>query len=431
MSNTSLSKKSFFGAAIGTLVEYYDYALFNTFIALIAPLFLPAETIYQSLIKGYFLILITAIARPFGGLVFGYLGDAVGRRNALLTSMYGIAFATFMIGFTPSYFTIGIFATIILFTAKTIQLFCFGGEFNGAAIYVIEHAQNKHEGLMGGLIAAITLVGSLLASLIGWILTLKGMPVWSWRIAFIIGGTIGIFGIFYRKNMLDPPKFIQANLQNHRFLILLKHYPKELIVGFFIGAYATIPFTTVIVFINPVLMSKGYFTNHTLMFFQVLLSFFGIFSLIAIGALSDKISPVKIIRISCLLLILFSYPLLYLVDHGNIFGIFIAEISFIFINEILLGAANTYLKNLFPMQYRYRAISFSFCLGMSVLGGLTPLVESSLYKLSGHFSIIYLWLSLISIGTLCSLHFIKKKNSVARIVNPVIWPFVSFQHKDR
>lgn len=411
MSNESLSKKSFFGAAIGTLVEYYDYALFNTFLAIIAPLFFPAQSIYQSLEKGYFIIFITAIARPFGGLIFGYLGDVVGRRNALLTSMYGIAFATFVIGLTPSYFTLGIFATIILFTGKALQLFCFGGEFNGAAIYVIEHARNKHEGLMSGLIAATTLAGSLLASFIGWILTLKDMPIWSWRIAFIIGGTIGILGIIYRKNMLDPPQFVQANLQQYRFLTLLKNYPQELIAGIFIGAYATIPFTTVMLFINPVLVSTGYFTNHDLMLFQILLSFFAIFSLIAFGALSDKISPIKVIRLSCWMLILFSYLFLYLVDQGNRFGIFIAEICLIVINEILLGPANAYLKNLFPMQYRYRAISLSFCLGMSVLGGLTPLIESRLYKLGGQFSAISLWLGLIAMGTLFSLHCVKKKHS--------------------
>jgi MHS family proline/betaine transporter-like MFS transporter len=108
MNKQPLLKSHFIGASLGTMVEYYDYAVFSLYLPIIAPLFFPAETAYGSLIKGYWILLLTALARPLGGLAFGYLGDFYGRRNALLWSMSGIAIATAAIGFTPSYATIGI-----------------------------------------------------------------------------------------------------------------------------------------------------------------------------------------------------------------------------------------------------------------------------------------------------------------------------------
>ena len=137
MLNKSILKKSFIGAAIGTLIEYYDYILFITFIPILSPVFFTADSAYQSLVKGYVVLLIATIARPLGGLFFGYFGDTLGRRKALLGSMYGIAIATFVMGIVPGYATLGIWACVIIIIAKSVQLFCFGGEYNGAGIYVV------------------------------------------------------------------------------------------------------------------------------------------------------------------------------------------------------------------------------------------------------------------------------------------------------
>jgi MFS transporter, MHS family, proline/betaine transporter len=405
----NLSKRSFFGAALGTMIEYYDYALFITFLPILAPIFFPTDSLYQSLIKGYWVLLIAMIARPLGGIFFGYLGDVLGRRKALLASMYGIAFATICIGITPNYATLGIATIIIITMAKAVQLFCFGGEYNGAGIYVVEHAQNKNEGFASSLLTATTLAGSLLASVFGIIVTSELMPTWSWRVAFIFGGLIGIVGIIYRKNLLETPYFKQANLQYHGLLNMMKQYPKQLLAGFFIGAFATVPFTTVLAFINPVLMTKGYFNNHQLMWIQTLFILIAIITLIFAGIIADKKSAKKIMQYSGLALAIFSYPLLWIIDKGNLVTILIALSAFIIINELFLGPSNAYLKNLFAMQYRYRASSFSFCLGMSLLGGLTPIVENYLYQYFHHFSGISLWLVFIGLGSAVTLTMNNKK----------------------
>ena len=411
-----IPRKSFFGAAIGTMIEYYDYALFSIFLPIMAPLFFPADTVYQSLVKGYFVMLITMAARPLGALWFGYLGDVYGRRKALLTSMYGIAIATVAIGLIPTYAVAGSLATVIIILGKSVQIFCFGGEYNGAGIYVVEHAESNRQGIVGSLLTATTLFGSLIAAVIGIIVTAKFMPDWSWRIAFILGGLIGVFGIFYRRNLLESPGFTEANPEREGILPLIKKFPTELFSGFFIGGFATAPFTTVLVFVNPVLMSKGLLTNHELMWLQTLYTLVAIITLIPAGFLADKLVPRKVMMASSLCLVVLAYPLLRIVDSGHVVYQILALCGLIILNEMLLGPSNAYLKNIFPAHFRYRGSSLGFTVGMSLLGGLTPVIESYLYKYSGHFSTISIWLMFIGTGTFLGLHLVKRKH--CRLIKP-------------
>jgi MFS family permease len=327
-----------------------------------------------------------------------------------MASMYGIAFATMLIGFTPSYATIGVWSTVIIIASKSIQIFCFGGEYSGAGIYVVEHARAKNEALIGSLLSAATLLGSLFASMIGIIITFPSMPAWSWRIAFFLGGIIGIMGVFYRKNMLESPSFEQADGQRENFLALCKQFPIEIIAGIFIGGFATVPFTTILAFVVPVLMTKGFISSQQFMVIQSILIFVAILALVIAGRFADRSSPLRIMKLGAIALILFSYPALYLLDKGTLAAFFIAAAVIIIINEILLGPSNAFLKNLFPMKYRYRGSSFGFTTGMSLLGGLTPVVENMLYQRTGHFSAISLWLILLGIGTWLSLTLAGRKH---------------------
>ncbi len=405
----TLSKKAFFGAAVGTMAEYYDYALFSLFLPIVAPIFFPADSAYASLVKGYFIYLIAMLARPFGGLIFGYIGDVFGRPKALLASMYGIALSSFVIGITPSYLIIGIWALIIIMIAKAIQTLCFGGEYNGAGIYVVEHAAPHRAALAGSLLTALMHCGGLLATLIGVVLTYSFMPAWSWRIAFILGGLIGIFGILYRKNLAPSPNFIPANIEYNGLLTLIKQFPRELLAGIFIGGLATSPFTTVFLFVLPIFTAKGLLTAHQFMMTESILTLFAIITLVIVGFTADKISPLRVMRFSCILLVCFSYSLLSIVDKGNLFSIIIAMAGIIVINQILLGPSNAYLKMIFPMQYRYRGSSISFCIGMSLFGGLTPIVENYLYRTSGNFNSASCWLILVGMGGLFSLELVRRK----------------------
>ncbi len=408
----TFSKRSFFAVSLGTMIEYYDYSILAIFLPLISPLFFPGATAYDSLVKGFYALLIASIARPLGGLFFGHIGDKFGRKKALMCSMYGIAIATILMGMTPSYLSIGMWAGVMLILTKSVQLFCFGGEYNGAGIYVVEHAQNKNEALIGSLLTATMMVGSLFSSLIAYVTTLDGMPDWSWRVAFFVGGAIGIFGIIYRKNLIESPHFQAASSSQHHLKALIKHYPSQLVAGIFIGGFATVPFTTVITFLNPVLMTQGIFTKQTLMLLQSFLIVIAIFTLVIAGRIADKKSPESVMKFGALSLVLLAFPLLWVIDQSDFYLVVIAQMILIIINEVLLGPSNACLKNLFPMPFRYRGASLSFTLGLSIIGGLTPVVENYLYQLTGSLMSVAIWLMLIGLGAYISIKIAIRKQKL-------------------
>jgi MHS family proline/betaine transporter-like MFS transporter len=398
-----LFKNTLFLASIGTFVEYYDSSLFIIFFPLMAPTFFPHDSLYVSLLKSYLILALSAISRPLGGVFFGYIGDYFGRKRALLSSLYGIAIATLIIGITPGIAKIGMAAIIIIVVARTVQVLSFGGEYNGAAIYAIEHAKGKQEGLIGSAVSAITLSGSLVAILLGLLITLPSMPAWTWRLSYIFGGIVGFCFIYLRKNLIESPVFKPIVNNQYNFRSLLQKFPRQLVASLFIGGFITTPFTTIFTFITPVLVSIHYLNPHQLMLIYALLTVIAIITTLCSGYLTDYFLYKKIMWWANCSMLIMSYPLLLLVDSGKLNYILFGLIGIIVLTELFFGPSNAYLKNLFPAEYRYRGTAISFGVGYSLFGSLTPIIEYQLYNIRHHFADIYWWLFLVSAGLLFSL----------------------------
>jgi MFS family permease len=327
--------------------------------------------------------------------------------------MSGIAYATLVIGITPSYATLGIWATVIIAAAKTMQIFCFGGEYNGAGIYIVESVEKKNELLFGSFLSAAGLFGGLIASIMGIALTFQFLPASSWRISFILGAIIGLICVFYRKNLFENVHFKSADQKQHGLINLIRLFPLELLAGIFVGGASTVQITTVFIFIDPILMSKGYFSHHQLMILQFLLSFAVTIMLLLTAIVVRQKTPFKVMRFACFITTVCAYPLLFIIDNGNVFWVIISLTLLSVINELFFAPSNAYLKNLFPMQYRYRGASLSFCVGMSLFGGLTPVFENYLYRITGTFSIISIWIGFIYTGTFLLIYMIRQKQRYA------------------
>lgn len=405
----SINKKSVLIAAFGTMLEYYDYAIFSIFLPIIAPVFFPAHSKYEALVKGFYAILIIALARPLGGIIFGYIGDKFGRRMALLISLYGIALATLSIGFIPGYVVIGFWSMIMITTIRAVQMLCYGGEYSGAGIYVVELANGHKEGFIGSVLSAMALFGSVIASVIGMVITYMNKDSPNWRIAFILGGVLGVFAVIFRRDMAESA---DLEVLRHRisFRQLFKSYPYQIFAGACIGGFITLPFTTVLSFINPLLATKGYLNNFQFMLLQFGLSIVAVVVLLVSGMASDRYTPYKIMKFAALGLIILAIPLSTLLASQVIILILISEIILITLNEMLLGPSNGYLKSLFPVEARYRGVAFSFCLGMSISGGLTPVVENWLFSYTGSLVSISIWLIFLAGLTLLSLYQVKKRS---------------------
>ncbi|MCX8513968.1 MAG: MFS transporter [Burkholderiales bacterium] len=403
------SKYTILNASLGVFIEYYDYSLFFVLLPLIAPVFFPNSSSSNGLFKGYLILSISVILRPLGGLVFGYIGDYISRRKALLFTIYGIGTTTILIGLIPPYQTIGVWAIILLVITKSLQVFFFGGEYNGAGVFVVEHAKPSQEGFYSGILTSTMLSGGLLASLVGVLITFNGAPAWAWRGAFILGGIISLIAILFRRTLIESPQFIPAQKTQHGLVFMLKKFPIELSAGFFCGAYAGSLFATLLVFINPMLKIEGLLSVHQVMIYQSILSLVAVLTLLTAGWLSDKASPrITIITASILMLIMVC-PVLFIIDLRNKDFILPGLIILMIITEIGFAPSNAFLKNIFPSQFRYRATSLSFGFGLSLCGGLTPIINSLLFKyFDNKFIACSYWIIFLASCLLISCIFSKK-----------------------
>lgn len=398
-----MKKHSLIGASLGTMIEYYDYAIFALFITVIMPMMTGQHSGASALTSGFIVMFISQLLRPVGGVFFGSLGDRLGRKHTLLYAILGISIATLLIGLLPGYAQIGALALILLTLLKSVQIFCFGGEYNGAGVYVVEHAKPHNAFFWGSVLTATTLLGALFASMVGSLLTLHAVPTWGWRVAFIGGGLFGMLGLWYRRKMIESPEFLNTKNQPTAFRQMFQSSWRSILVAAAIGAFSTVPFSTVIIFINPFLTTQGFLTTHQMMLLQMLIIAFAIIALVTSGYLADKFGGKKIMLTGTAIIAVFSLPCLMGLTHHNLTWIIIGQLTLILGNEMVLGPSNAYMTRSFTVRERYRGASLGFASGMALAGGLTPLIENSVFHLTHSFNWLFIWPCAVGIITFFAL----------------------------
>jgi len=229
----SNKKKVIIASVLGNALELYDFSLYGIFVPLFATLFFPTGNPTVALLASLATFAVGFLTRPLGGILFGYLGDRFGRKNALLISIMLMALPTLIISFLPTYAQIGILAPILLLLCRLLQGLCAGGEYTGASIFIIEHLGKSRRGLAGSLISASGAIGSLIAMLLGAALLQPGLPEWSWRIPFLMGAFLALIGFYIRRSLQESPEFTELLVQQVPssgvpLLVAFQKYPIDL-----------------------------------------------------------------------------------------------------------------------------------------------------------------------------------------------------------
>lgn len=191
---------------LGNVLEWYDFALYGYFAAILTPLFFPSKDATVGLIATFEVFAIGFLVRPLGAIVFGYIGDRFGRKQALSASIILMAIPTTFIGLLPDHQQIGILAPTLLIICRLLQGLAVGGEFTGSMVYLLEHAPDFRRGLYGALIMASAFCGLLLGAIAATIVKLFTI-VWLWRIPFLLSIILGALGLYLRLRMPESPVF--------------------------------------------------------------------------------------------------------------------------------------------------------------------------------------------------------------------------------
>ena len=196
---------------VGNFMEWFDFAVYGYFAAIIGAQFFPTGDPTTEMLSAFAVFAVGFVARPLGALILGPIGDRVGRKSVLVITVMGMGLTTAAIGLVPNYATIGIIAPILIVILRCIQGMMVGGEWSSAATYLGESAPEGRRGLHASLVTATAgaafLVGTLTATLLNNVMSEDGLHSWGWRIPFVASVVMAGIAIFIRRNLEDTPVF--------------------------------------------------------------------------------------------------------------------------------------------------------------------------------------------------------------------------------
>ncbi|WP_284979368.1 MFS transporter [Arthrobacter sp. fls2-241-R2A-200] len=420
-------RKALGGTIVGNTMEWYDVGVFGYLITTMGPVFLPeADKSVQTLfLLGTFAA--TFLARPLGGVVFGWLGDKVGRQKVLATTLMLMAASTFAVGLLPGYAQIGIWAAALLVILKLIQGFSTGGEYAGATTFVSEYAPDKRRGYFASFLDMGSYIGFALgAALVSVLQLTMGQSVmedWGWRLPFLIAGPLGVIAVYFRSKIEESPQF-QATLDAQEALAkdaasqdvavakgpvgIIKAYWRQIVLAMILAAAAnTVGYALTSYMPTYLTDSKGYDPVHgTLLTIPVLVIMAVCIPLT--GKLSDRIGRRPVLWIGAGSTIVFAIPAFMLIGIGEIWSTLAGLALVAFPVTFYVANLASALPALFPTSSRYGGMGIAYNFSVAIFGGTTPFIVQGLIEGTGNDMMPAYYLMATSIVGAIAIYFLRE-----------------------
>lgn len=385
------TRKLIFSSGIANSFEWYNYALFGHLATILSDKFFPSDDPAIQILNGFLLFAVGYIVRPLGGIVFGIIGDKLGRKKALTASIMCMAYPTAIISVLPSYESVGVVATILMVIIRMLQGLSMGGALTGSVSFLMEHTEKGKRGLLGSIPVASVSVGILFGSFITFLIKLylndADFESWGWRIPFFLGIFIVFAAKYINKNMDETPHFEELQENDDVLKSPLKKAIKsnwqDILISIAINSTGSVLFyMQAIYMVNYLTLEKNlseidlsYIVNISYIVIMV--------STIFSGWLSDVIGKIRIYRILLIAIAASSFSLLLSIEQGSMAEIWFAEISMGILAGMHIGAEPVLQAELFPTNVRNTSMSLAYNISTSLFGGLTPYVLQLLLIYSG------------------------------------------------
>ncbi|MDR3478856.1 MAG: MFS transporter [Gammaproteobacteria bacterium] len=404
--NRTEKYKILFSCLSGSVLEWFDFAVYGYLTSIIASQFFPSTNKLASILLTYAVFATGFLFRPLGAILFGYIGDRLGRKAALVTSSLLMAVPTFIIGTLPNYASIGMFAPLLLIFCRILQGISVGGEFTGSFIYLIENATPGKKGFfscfadIGCCLGMI--LGSLCVALLNSYLTPEQLESFGWRLPFLGGIVLSMIALYIRTCLPESSEFQKAKpVKKMPLQEIFTQFPKTFIYSTLLMAINAIGFYLLVVFIpnQAVLMGKipaasGYLVN------TIILSVLMVALFVAACA-CDYFDKTKIYFAGILGCMLLAYPVFYAVTHFDLFAQVVMNCLLAVAVGFCFGPRPLLLVSVYSATVRYTAIALALNIANAVLGGTAPLMATYLLSKTGSIQSIAI---LIFLGSAVSLY---------------------------
>jgi len=377
--------------AVGNVIEWYDFALFGYLAVTLSKLFFPDEDETAALIATYGVFAVGFIMRPLGSLLFGHLGDTIGRKPTLLLSVLMMAVPTVAIGLLPTYADWGIWASAALVALRIVQGLSVGGEFAGSVTYLIETARPGRRGFAGsfapmGYVIGMVLGAGIPALLIG-LLGEHAMAVWGWRVAFLIGGVLGIIAIMLRRHLPEAPPVTSdagGGQQTWPIRQVLKKESDVLVRVFVYCCGLGVTVYLISVYLPNWLSLHTHLDLETALFVATMGLALQAALIPLMGMLSDRyIRRKRLLAWSFVVVALVTLPLFDVAHQGAPWVAIVVTIVLMVLIAVPLGATPATLSEAFDRGHRLTGYSLSYNLGVGIAGGTSPVVATWLIEETG------------------------------------------------
>ncbi len=380
-------------ASMGTMIEWYDFYIFGSMAFVINQLFYPNDNNLASLLLTLATFATGFAVRPFGAVIFGRVGDLVGRKYAFIVTVSMMGGATFLIGLLPTYGQVGILAPILLVLLRLLQGLALGGEYGGAAIYVAEHAPDSRRGYYTSFIQTTATIGLFVSLLVvlgtRQLVGADDMKTWGWRIPFLLSAFLVAIALYIRWRLRETPLFTKLKAEGGASTAPLKDSlgsgkAWKLILLVLFGATAG----------EAVVWYSGQFYALTVLQTQLgvplvesnvivaLALLLGTPLFVFFGHLSDRVGRKPILMTGMLLSVVY-FPLYYLMQQFskpvNIPVLTFAVFLQVVLVTMVYGPIAAFLVEVFPAKVRYTSLSVPYHLGNGWFGGLLPLICVAIY----------------------------------------------------
>lgn len=371
---------SILSSCIGNIVEWYDFGLFTIFSTLFSHVFFPTQDTRVAIIATFGVFAIGFICRPIGALIFGYLGDRIGRAKTLRLSILMIAIPTLLIAFLPTYAQAGIFAPLLLILTRMWQGVSLGGEYSGNLIYLAEVAPRDHRALITALASMGANIGILLAAVMGImasaIFSEQELLTWAWRVPYLISGVFSLLIYLTRLKIRETEVF--HYLQNKKIIaknpikLMLQHNIPEILRTLGLVCMGTAFYYFCYVFIPVYLESdRAYSIHHVSFLMSVSLAL--MILLVPMGAyICDRIGRRKMLLFNSALVMCIVIPGFYYLRTDAY--LYVVLLLFTMASASEQGATSVAVVENFPSKARYTGISLSYNLGNGFIGGTVPII---------------------------------------------------------
>ncbi len=402
--------------SIGVFVHWFEWAIYAYLASTIAVVFFPQQDSTAALLSVFAVFAISFGVRPLGALVFGTLGDKIGRKKTLSIVILSMSGATLVVGLLPTYDAIGLWAPVLLVAARVVQGLAAGGEFGSAAAFLAEYSPRKHRGFGVSWLEFGSLLGFLAASLVVFVLTsvmdAQTIADGGWRIPFLIAVPMGIIGFYIRSKIEDTPEFRSLeqldNVPQSPVKEVFTRHWKQLLQMSGLEIMMHVTFYVVLVYLLTYQEKVLGFDAGTAALLSTAASVAGLILVPLVGALSDRIGRKPLLIAAAISLVVLAYPLFLIMHSGTPWAGIVSTIGLGTILALILGVHAAAAAELFPTRTRQTGLSVAYSVTAAIFAGTVPYVLTWLIAQTGNDMMPAFYLILVGLVGLAAVLSMKE-----------------------